>query len=172
VNAIEYLQGAPKLQRQLSSIAAIAVAPINQQARREAWRSNCVIEELGCTSKRVPGAHLKVQREKKSINGTIGGAERSLDGNQPVVLKRTARVNGGKSWQKHYPVLLIASLHLDSSQCLPLVRTLRKPLASAKAKALLPINAAAATQSGASAKAEIQKPRHSERCMSDTRLNR
>jgi hypothetical protein len=86
-------------------------------------------------------------------------------------IKRTARGNGEKLWQKHYPAQLLGSLHLDSSQCLLLMRTLRKPLASAKAKALLPINAVAAMQSGDLAKAQIQKPRHSERCMSDIPLN-
>jgi hypothetical protein len=79
---------------------------------------------------------------------------------------------GEKLWRKHYPVQLLGSLHLALSQCFPLMQALKAPLASAKAKALFLINAAAATQSGASAKAEIQKPRPSERCMSDTRLSR
>jgi hypothetical protein len=93
-------------------------------------------------------------------------------GTNSLVLMSTARGNGEKLWKRRYEVQVLGSLHLDSSQRLPLVRTLRKPLASAKAKALLSINAVAAMQSGDLAKAEIQKPRHSEGCMSDIRLNR
>jgi hypothetical protein len=111
---------------------------------------------------------------KSRINGTIVGAERRPR-REPVLVRHTHGAgNGEELWRKHhYPVQLLGSLHLGSSwQCLLLMRTLRTPLArAAKAKALLPINAVAAMQSGASAKAEIQRPRHSERCMSDTRLN-
>jgi hypothetical protein len=125
---------------------------------------------------RHDGARLAVPARtltnRVSMRKKVASLERSGVPNVVWMGTTHARGNGEKLWQKLYPVQLLGSLHLDSSQYLPLMRTLRKPLASAKAKALLPINAVAAMQSGDLAKAQIQKPRHSERCMSDIRLNR